>query len=105
MKKLMIITLFLFASNILLFSQFGGGGPGDKKDNAWEIWNSNNWIEVDDSCGSVWVPAFVEYKHFKIMTDIMYSGLPKSYPGHLYRFNLHGQGKTILLSSGGFFLC
>ena len=103
MKKLLIITLFLFASNILLFSQFGGGGPGITKDNAYEIYNTSHVSELKDSLSKPlkwpsFTPTEIYDKHFKITEDFIYSGTPHALFENYLICHIHGGGHTIMCS-------
>ena len=64
--KIVFILSGIFFSNVLLYSQLGGGGPGDSKDNAYQIWTREHLLEFSDSMVTKWDID----KHFRLMQDI-----------------------------------
>ena len=98
MKKYFIFFLFAFIfSNILLLSWTGSGGPGDTKNNAYQIWSEADLIELFDSLHVEWERSYQSCwhceKHFILMVDI-HNAVVSTY-GFVYRFygHFHGRGK------------
>jgi len=95
----MKIILIFVMSSISLFAQFGGGGPGTDKDNAYEIWTIEDLIEFGDSVSRKPDPSIGEFynwhfgKHFRLMEDI--DGVTQPIGWYDLQGHFHGSGKKI----------
>ena len=74
-KKYFIFFLLFIFSNISLFTQSPSfpGGPGDSKDNGYELWNKEHLMELGDSVLNSHYPNYSIWhygKHFLLMQDI-----------------------------------
>ena len=96
MKIIFILVAITFSSNFL-FSQFGGGGPGDTKDNAYQIWTKFHLEELGDSVNTTFdpynpnKPCWICSKYFNLMTDIV--NVTQSIGWYQFYGNFYGNKK------------
>ena len=93
--KIVFLFISIFSGTLLFAQQPFGGGTGESKDNAYQMWTKEHLIELSDSLDSdnykPWSDLWHKDKHFSLMQNI------DNITRYLGSFNAHfyGNGKTI----------
>ena len=90
-KKYFILFLFIFVNVSLSSQPFNGNGDGTVG-NPYQIWDNNDFMELNDSVNSS--PQFYNWhcdKHFRLMDDI--GIITETIGGYDFQGHFHGNGK------------